>query len=145
MSEGLVNLLIQYLTKKLSVTVITNSRDASASKNMLGDFFEPRNTNMWEKLWQKAANKFNVFFFQTAGRNWKAWQKYSYPSYISTSNDLNDDPASKFNLLSFSYLGIKLSDETKVSFIKVLPRSQIQTFLVNLRSSPTARKFNFCD
>ena len=32
MSEGLVYCLIKYLTKKLSVSVITNARDASASK-----------------------------------------------------------------------------------------------------------------
>ena len=32
MSEYLVNLLIQYLTKNLPPTITTNSRDASASK-----------------------------------------------------------------------------------------------------------------
>ena len=35
-----------------------------------------------------------------------------------------------FNLLSFSYWGIKLSDETKVSFIKVCQEAKFKLFLL---------------
>ena len=53
MSEGLVYWLIKYLTKKVSVTVTTSTRDASASKNTRTKLWK-RRKNQKSGMWKRS-------------------------------------------------------------------------------------------